>query len=58
MTHDVFNELGWLAAMVILGPYVIAGPITILWLGLALLVRSLTGWKGLLPADVWQAGEP
>ncbi len=54
MDDLLVQELGTLAAIIILGPYVIGVPVAIVWVGAAMLVRRLTGWSGLLPTDVWQ----
>ncbi len=48
------TELGTLAVILIVGPYVVGVPIAIVWVGIAFLVRYFTGWRGLIPADVWQ----
>ncbi len=51
---DAVQEILTLAAILIVGPYVIGPPIAIVWVCTAFLVRRLTGWRGLLPTDVWQ----
>jgi len=40
-------------AMMMVLPYLIAGPLSALWVLIALAVRATTGWKGLLPAHLW-----
>ncbi len=54
MDDGVVQEIGTLAVILIVGPYVIGAPIAIVWVCTGYLVRRLTGWRGLLPADVWQ----
>lgn len=39
--------------LMFVGPYIIGPPIAFVWVTIAFLVRYLTGWSGLLPADCW-----
>lgn len=52
MTDEIFQEWGTFAALMLLGPYIIGIPLTIAWALIAALVEWLTGWGGLMPADV------
>jgi hypothetical protein len=57
MNHDVFGSIALLIAL----PYIIGPPIALVWVLTACAVRYVTGWKGLLPADVWHTpgkGDP
>lgn len=42
MTHETFVELGSFVAMVILAPYDLAIPITLVWGGIHLSLKGLT----------------
>lgn len=52
MTDEIFQELAEFAVLMLLGPYVIGIPLAIAWVLIAAVVEWLTGWGGLLPADV------
>ncbi len=55
MDDGLVRELGTLAVIVVvIVPYVVGVPIAMAWVCAGYLVRRLTGWRGLLPADVWQ----
>ena len=54
MDDGLAQEIGTIAVIMVVGPYVIGVPIAAAWVGVAFLVRRLTGWRGLLPSDVWQ----
>lgn len=46
------DVLQFIALLVVL-PYIVGIPLTIVWWLLAILMWKATGWKGLMPADVW-----
>lgn len=48
--------LQFIAIMIAL-PYVVSIPLTVVWFGVGVLVWKVTGWKGLMPADIWHEME-
>lgn len=57
MEHDAFGEVFGSIALLFVAPYIIGPPICMAWILIAWTVRRFTGWDGLLPADVWHAGD-
>ena len=49
----MIEAIVFIALMVLTIYIIVALPFAIVWVLIAVMVRWLTGWKGLLPASVW-----
>jgi hypothetical protein len=54
MEDEIVREWAAFVVIIMIAPYALGFPIAIAWVATALFVRWLTGWNGLLPADVWR----